>query len=262
MVTEAVVILPDWQVPLHDEQKIKAMAHFVWDLQPTRLCHVGDMTDSTQLGRWVRGMRGEFSGGLEAGFQRTRELIQYYRRGYGGPWHVVRSNHDERLELAIEQRLPGLAGITVAGKVLSIENALHLEDYGVLFHHTPPTIAPGWKLMHGDEGTTSRIPGNTALGLAQSAWMSVVCGHTHRAGLAWTTVGVGRDRKSVAGMEVGHAMLSHKADYLGRAGINNWGNAFGILWIHKSNRKKAEVHPQLVPIHPNGSFIVNGMRYR
>lgn len=259
---DTIVVLPDWQVPLHDEQKIKSVAHFVWDFQPTKLAHVGDMTDSTQLGRWVRGLRGEFSGGLEFGFQRTRELIEYYRQGYDGPWDLVRSNHDERLELAIEQRLPGLAGITVGGKVLSIETALRLEEYGIQFHHTPPTIAPGWKLMHGDEGGSSNIPGNTALRLAQSAWMNVVCGHSHRAGLAWTSVGVGKDRRAVCGMEVGNAMDSYQAEYLGRARFNNWGNAFGILWIDRRNKKKATVHPQLVPVHPDGSFQVNGERYR
>lgn len=256
------VVLPDWQVPLHDEKKIRSVAHFVWDLQPDRLAHVGDMTDSTQLGRWVRGLRGEFNGGLEAGFTATRSLLDYYRRGYSGPWDVVRSNHDERLELAIEQRLPGLAGITVGGKVLSIENALRFDDYGIKFHHSPPTITPGWKLFHGDEGGTSKIPGATALGLAISSGFNVVCGHTHRAGIAWSTLGIGKDRKPLAGMEIGHAMLDGSAEYTGRARLNNWGNAFGILWIHQRGKKRAEVHPQLVPIHPDGSFMVNGERYR
>src|ERR1700741_196779 len=71
--TEAVVILPDWQVPLADSPKIRRVAEFLWDLQPVLLGHVGDLTDSTQLGRWVRGLREEFDGGLEGGFQQTRE---------------------------------------------------------------------------------------------------------------------------------------------------------------------------------------------
>lgn len=259
---EAVVILPDWQVPLHDEQKIKSVAHFVWDLQPKRLGHVGDMTDSTQLGRWARGLRAEFDGGLEGGFAKTRDLIEYYRQGYDGPWDLVKSNHDERLELAIEQRLPGLKDLTFNGHKLNIQNALRLDEYGVTWHEGPAKIAPGWMMMHGDEGGTSRIPGATALNLAHAAGASVVCGHSHRAGLAWSTTGIGVDRTPLAGMEVGHAMGIGRAEYLGRARLNNWGNAFGILWIDKPSKRRAKVYPQLVPIHPDGSFVVNGEKYR
>lgn len=260
--TEAVVILPDWQVPLHDEKKIKAVAHFVWDFQPTLLGHVGDVTDSTQLGRWARGLRAEFDGGLEGGFAKTRELFEYYRLDYSGPWKLVKSNHDERLELAIEQRLPGLAEMTVKGSKVNIQNALDLDGFGIDWYEGPTKVAPGWMMMHGDEGGTSKIPGATALSLATAAGASVVCGHTHRAGLAWSATGIGLDRRPLAGMEVGHAMGIDRAEYLGRARLNNWGNAFGILWVHRGAKKKVEVFPQLVPIHPDGSFVVNGERYK
>jgi len=259
---DTIVVLPDWQVPLHDEAKIKAVASFVWDFQPTAIAHVGDATDSTQLGRWARGLRKEYDGGLEGGFQKTRNLFEYYREFYNGPWHLMKSNHDERLELAIEQRLPGIADMTVMGHKVNIQNALRLDDYGITWHETPYQIAPGWLLMHGDEGSTSSIPGNTALGLARASWSSVVCGHTHRAGLAWTTVGTGEKRTAVTGMEVGHMMRLSGAEYLGRARLANWGNAFGILWIDKRKGHKTRVSPQLVPVHPDGSFVVHGERYK
>jgi len=254
---EAIVCLSDWQVPLDDEEKIRAVARFVWDLQPSALAHVGDATDSTQLSCWARGLRAEFDGGLEGAFEKTRRHFEYYREHYEGPWHLMKSNHDERLELAIEQRLPGLAGLTVGGQKINIQNALRLDDYGITWHEEPYQIAPGWLLMHGDEGGTSKLPGATALGLALSAFSSVVCGHTHRAGLAWTGVGTGRRRQALAGMEVGHMMKLSGAEYLGRARLANWGNAFGILW--KDGRK---VWPQLVPVQPDGSFVVNGERYK
>jgi hypothetical protein len=260
--TEAVVILPDWQVPLDDEPKIKRVAEFVWDFQPARLAHVGDMTDSTQIGRWAKGLREEFDGGLEGGFEKTRSHIRYYRKNYDGPWHLMRSNHDERLELAIEQRLPGLADLTIYGRKLNIQNALRLEEYGIEWHEEPFEIAPDWILAHGDEGSSSKIPGNTALMLAQEMGKNVVCGHSHRAGIAWSSRGHGDKRVPFAGMEVGHAMRLSGAKYLGRARLNNWGNAFGILWLHRTaDKKKTEVYPELVPITPDGHFMVNGVRY-
>lgn len=254
--TEAIVILPDWQVPLHDESKIKRVADFIGDFNPVRVGHVGDMTDSNQLSRWARGLRAEFDGGLEGGFQKTRDLLEYHRTKYDGPWDLVRSNHDERLENAIEQRLPGLQGITVKGFKLNIQNALRLDDFGIDWHESPFEIAPNWVMAHGDEGRISSTPGATALLLATEIHKNVVCGHSHRAGLAWSSKGFGDERHDFAGMEVGHFMDIPAAEYLGRARLNNWGTAFGILWL-----KDGEVHPQLVPVNNDGHFMVNGERY-
>lgn len=251
---ETIVCLPDWQVPFHDKKLIKAVAHYVWETNPTAVAHVGDATDSTQISRWTRGLRGEFNGGLEGGFEQTRALFAYYRSGYDGPIHLSRSNHDDRLELYIERQAPGLAGITVGGRLLSIQNALQLDELGVTWHDRPFQIAPGVLLMHGDEGGISTIPGNTALGLAIWAKQAVVCGHTHRAGLAWSN--------GLFGMEVGHMMNIGGASYLGPARKNNWGNAFGILRVHRGNKKKAKVYPQLIPIREDGSFVVDGVLYR
>lgn len=259
--TEAIVILSDWQVPFHDDAKIRAVAKFVWEFQPARLVHVGDMTDSQQIGRWARGLREEYDGGLEGGFKTTRALIDYYRLGYDGPWDVVRSNHDERLELAIESRLPGIAGLTIMGHKLNIQNALRFDDYGMTWHESPFEVAPGWVVAHGDEGGQSKLPGATALALAADVDANVVCGHTHRAGLAWSSRGYGDKRSPIAGMEVGHMMRVTGAKYLGRARLNNWGNAFGILWIHQPAGRKKEVYPELIPVNPDGHFMVKGVRY-
>jgi len=254
--TNAVVILPDWQVPLHREDIIKRVADFVGDFQPIRLGHVGDMTDSTQIGRWAQGLRQEFDGGLEGGFEKTRELLEYYRTKYDGPWDLVRSNHDERLELAIEKRLPGIAGLTIQGYKFNIQNALRLDQFGIEWHESPVPIAPNWIMAHGDEGRVSQVPGATALNLANEIHQSVVCGHTHRAALVWSSKGLSDKREAFAGLEVGHMMDIPAAEYLGRARLNNWGTAFGILWLNGD-----EVFPELVPINPDGHFMVNGERY-
>lgn len=254
--TNAIVILPDFQIPLHNEQLIRKVADFVGEFQPLRLGHVGDLTDSTQIGRWAQGLRAEFDGGLETGFQKTREILKYFRDRYAGPFDIVRSNHDERLELAIERRLPGIAGLTINGHKLNIQNALQLDSFNIEWHESPFEIAPDWIMAHGDEGRVSQVPGMTALNLANEIHKNVVSGHTHRSALVWTSKGLSGDRKVFAGMEVGHMMDIPAAEYLGRARLNNWGTAFGILWINDN-----EVFPELVPINPDGHFMVNGERY-
>lgn len=258
---ERIVILPDTQFPLNDTKLTKKLAEFVWDYQPDKLAHVGDLTDSTELGRWVRGLRGQFSGGLEAGFQKTRDWLEYIREGYDGPFHISRANHDDRLELAIERQMPELAGITVGGRVLNIENALDLDSFGITYHHDYYDIAPGWLLTHGDWGSLSSIPGNTALLQARALGKSIVCGHTHRAGLVAGPLVSNAASIEVIGMEVGNAMDRRQATYL-KGGKNNWHQAFGILKVHRpGNKKKARVYPEVIMIADDYSFVVDGIRY-
>lgn len=257
-----IVILPDTQFPLHDKTLTRKLAEFVWDYQPAALAHVGDLTDSTQLSRWTRGLRGQFDGGLEGGFSQTREWLSYIRRKYDGPFHISRANHDDRLELAIERHMPEIAGLTIGGKVISIENALDFDGFGIDYHHTYYELAPNWLLTHGDWGSLSNMPGQTALLAAREIGKSVVCGHTHRAGLVAGPLTSDHQTIAVQGMEVGHAMNRKLATYL-KGGRNNWRQAFGILHVHRPpNKKRIQVYPELVFVDWDYSFVVEGERYR
>lgn len=258
---ETIVILPDTQFPLHDAALTKRLAEFIWDFQPTAVAHVGDLTDSTQLGRWVRGLRGQFDGGLEGGFSKTRDWLAYLRKGYDGPFHLSRANHDDRLENQIERSMPELVGFTVKGHLLSIENALDYDGFGVTYHRTYHELAPGWLLTHGDWGSLSRQPGMTALNLARQLGKSVVCGHTHRLGLVAGPFSSDHQTIELMGMEVGHAMDFRKADYL-KGLNNNWHHGFGVLKVVRDRGKPARVYPQVVAVKEDLSFIVDGWLYR
>lgn len=258
---ERIVILPDTQFPLHDKALTRRLAEFIWDFQPDSVAHVGDITDSTQLSRWARGLRAQYDGGLEHGFEVTRDWLAYIRKKYSGPFHLSRANHDDRLELAIERYLPELAGLTIGGRVISIENALDLDGFGVEMHHDYYELAPGWLLTHGDWGSLSAVPGNTALIQAKELGKSVVCGHTHRAGLLSGPLTSSHQSIEITGMEVGHAMDRSMATYL-KGGRNSWRNAFGVLRVHRPTaRKRARVYPELILIADDGSFVVEGVRY-
>jgi len=107
--------------------------------------------------------------------------------------------------------------------------------------------------MHGDEGNISQNGGTTALNLAKKTGKSVVCGHTHRMGLVHHTESFsGVPTRTLWGMEVGNLMDAKQASYL-KAGISNWQQGFGILWVDGKT-----VVPQLVPIARDGSFFAEG----
>ena len=81
----------------------------------------------------------------------------------------------------------------------------------------------------------------------------MVCGHTHRMGLLHKTEAyAGKPTRTLWGMEIGNLMDMKQASYL-KAGYGNWQQGFGILSVDGT-----KVHPQLVPIHKDGTFVVEG----
>lgn len=256
---KTIVVMPDIQAPLHDADLVTKFTQFVKDFQPDELAQVGDFTDSTEISRWVRGKKTEYAGDLQAGFNSTRTILENIRNVFSGRFRVVRSNHDDRLELYIESCAPGLASLDI----LSIEKLAGFDDYDVQFVRdevvelTPKADKP-WIMAHGDEGSLSPVAGKTAFALAKNKFgANVVCGHTHRAGLTSESTGFnGKIRDTRYGLEVGHFMDITKADYLKKKGVAmNWQQAFGILYIHGD-----KVYPQLVTVN-DGTFSVEGKLY-
>ena len=258
--SKTIVIMPDVQAPLHDQGMVDKFVQFLADYEPDELAQVGDFTDSTEISRWVRGKKPEFAGDLQQGFDISRYILEKVRDVFDGRFRIVRSNHDDRLELYIQGCAPGLASL----RALSIENLVGFDDFGVEFIRdevvelTPQAREP-WIMCHGDEGSLNQVAGRTAFNLAKNKFgANVVCGHTHRAGLTSESYGYnGKIRDTRYGLEVGHFMDLTKADYLKKKGVGaNWQQAFGILHLHGS-----KVYPQLVSVDYDGNFSVEGKLY-
>lgn len=258
--SKTIVIMPDVQAPLHDEKLVDKFVQFMADYEPDELAQVGDFTDSTEISRWVRGKKGEFAGDLQMGLDSGKRVLEKIRDVFSGRFRIVRSNHDDRLELYIAGCAPGLEGL----QALTIENLAGFNEYGVEFIRdevvelTPEARDP-WIMCHGDEGSLNSIAGRTAFNLAKNKFgANVVCGHTHRAGLTSESYGYnGKIRDTRHGLEVGHFMDLTKADYLKKKGVAaNWQQSFGILHVHGS-----KVYPQLVPVDYDGNFSVEGKLY-
>jgi hypothetical protein len=251
---KTILVMPDVQVPFHDVDLVNKFVRFIGDFQPDELAQVGDFTDSQEVGRWVRGLKEEFAGDLQAGFDSAREILGDIRDVFDGPAYVVRSNHDDRLDNYLKACGPGLATL----RDLTIEKQV-FDDYDVRFvRDSVVEIAPGWVMCHGDEGSLSPVAGKTAFGLAKNKFgVSTVCGHTHRAGKTSESTGYnGKIRNTLTGLEVGHFMDITKADYLKKKGVAaNWQQAFGILEVYGE-----KVFSHLVEVQ-DGHFSVNGVLY-
>lgn len=246
-----IVVVSDTQIPYHNERALRALVHFIQETQPDEVLHVGDVLDSPQISRWTQGLPGSFTADL--GKHRdiaTRALEDL------GVTHLSRSNHDERIELYVEKQAPGLLGLDE----LKLEKFLRLDELGIQFHRKPYEFAPGWYLMHGDEGGLHSIAGMTALNLARKVGASVVIGHTHRMGIVHDSDSInGKVLRTKVGFEVGCLMDIGKADYLRRqAAAANWQLGFGVIDVSGSG----QVQPIGVTMAQDGSFLFEGRRWK
>lgn len=241
------VVLPDFQVPFHDEGFLDELVEYIKWAKPNRgLLHVGDEIDQPQTSRYCKGKAGEFEGTLQEHIDMTREVMARFRAAIPRTreFHVSRSNHTDRLEKYVREYAPAIAGL----REVQTEVLLGYDKLGIVYHRQPWEFAPGWMLAHGDEGSLSRIAGRTAANLAAKWGKSVVCGHTHRLGLIPHSVGVNGELTTYWGVEVGHAMDVRKASYL-KAGSADWQQGFGLVF-----RNGDRVTVQAVPREGLGGF--------
>ena len=247
-----VVVLPDMQIPYHDARTVNAVRNFVKDYQPDELFCVGDEADSPEPSRWNKGMAGEFAGTLQSNLDQTARIMISFKEALGDKaFHTMRSNHGDRIQNYVGKYAPALASL----RDIEYSKLLRYSENEITYHNSIWEFAPNWVLAHGDEGNINKTAGGTALALARKIGSSVVCGHTHRAGIQHEHTGYnGKILNRLYGVEVGHLMDLSKASYLGSTAAN-WQQAFTILYIRKSG-----VTPVVVPINGR-SFVVEGQVY-
>lgn len=241
---KTIVLVSDLQVPYHSDKAVNSLANFIQTTQPDLVVSVGDEMDMPQVSRWNKSMAGEYEQTLSKQRDQTIAILKRL-----GVQHMMRSNHTDRLAVYMRRYAPALSSLPE----LSLEHFFRLDELAIELHTRPWELAPGWLLMHGDEGGASTSPGGTALGLAKKVGRSVVCGHTHKLGIQHSTEMLnGRISRTLWGFETGCLMDPRKADYI-KAGSANWVQSFGILRVDGKT-----VHPIPVPMKPDGSFIAQG----
>lgn len=235
------LVISDIQSPDEDLKAIDSVLSFIDTIQPDGLLCVGDELDSPEPSRWNKGYAGEYAGTLQKSIDRCNALLGEFRDALGDdkPFHLMRSNHGDRIRTYLKRYAPALDSL----RALDYKELLGLDDLGITFHDKPYEFAPGWVLAHGDEGSLIQTAGGTALGLAKRWGKSVVCGHTHRAGLQHHHLYLnGKPNTLLFGMEVGHLMDIRKANYL-KAGSSNWQTAIGLIDVDGKH-----VTPTLIPL--------------
>jgi hypothetical protein len=209
------------------------------------------------ISTYARGTALEFEGSLQKNIIGLKGLLKEFRSAIGRskPFQISRSNHTARIERYIAKFAPGFSCIDS----IKIENLLGYndKDINVKYNRSLTEVAKGVLLGHGDEGRLYSQAGATALGLALRTGKSVVCGHTHRAGLMHQSFGYSAKLSKVFGMEVGHLCDLSSPGMKYTKGYANWQAGFGILY-----EQNGQVKPELVTFNKDGSFIAEGELWR
>jgi hypothetical protein len=239
------------QIPFHSKRHLDSLLNYVEYVKPDLAC-VGDEVDVPQASRWTKGTAKEFEGTLQRDLNTAHEILKDFRQAQGKKktFWLQRSNHTQRLEDYIRKFSPAFSVIDV----LRIEKLLGLDELGIIYNRQLTEIAKNVLLAHGDEGRIFKDSGRTALDLAKRTGKNVICGHSHRQGIASESTGFGGRQSVLWGMEVGNIMnlKSSGAGYL-KEKIANWQTGFGILYV-----ENGIVKPEVVPMDSKGRFIADG----
>ena len=248
---QRIVVIPDMQIPFHSKRHLDSLLNYVEYVKPDLAC-VGDEVDVPQASRWTKGTAKEFEGTLQRDLNTAHQVLKDFRQAQGKKktFWLQRSNHTQRLEDYIRKFAPAFSVIDV----LRIEKLLGLDELGITYNRHLTEIAPNVLLAHGDEGRMFKDSGRTALDLAKRTGKNVICGHSHRQGIASESTGFGGRQSVLWGMEVGNIMSlkSSGAGYL-KEKIANWQTGFGILYV-----ENGIVKPEVVPMDSKGRFIADG----
>ena len=177
------------QYPYIKKSYVEALLNYVDYVKPDKLLCVGDELDCQTISTYARGTALEFEGSLQKNIIGLKGLLKEFRSAIGRskPFQIQRSNHTIRIEKYISRHAPAFSVIDA----IKIENLLGYndKDINVKYNRSLTEVAKGVLLGHGDEGRLYSQAGATALGLALRTGKSVVCGHTHRAGLMHQSFG-------------------------------------------------------------------------
>lgn len=251
MTTKTAMIVPDIQVPLHDRVFVEKLTDAADYLKPDVLVFIGDLTDSTEVGRWVKGRAGEYTGALQEAFDETEQVVSAFRRSVGDDCEMVLidSNHDSRMKEYVLANAPALSSL----RSVDFATSIGLGRNHVQYVSGPYKYLPGCVAVHGHERAYSSVPGKYGLARVLEYGHNVVYGHTHTPLLVSTTVGVAGEESNRWAMNVGHAMDKLQAGYL-KDGYATWCQAFGTV-TYDSDFDISVPHLYQAP---NGHFEIDG----
>lgn len=250
-----IVALPDIHVPAQEKTIIWAIKEFLMDFNPHIIIDVGDIADVFSLSRWTPAPR--IVSNLAAEMEQTRLLIDDLISVSGcHHFFLIMGNHEDRIERYLKNIAPHVANLYSFRNREPVLSFNQMLGYGsgdsltYIFDEVAQGGFGGGLLVNGHvlfiHGRKVRQkPGASPLAEANQRGLSIVHGHTHRAGMSFREV-TNQDINLIEAYELGH-LANPQHPYMAYANLtNNWHPAFatGIVF-------NGRLHLQMVPIIPS-----------
>jgi predicted phosphodiesterase len=242
------LVISDLQVPFQFDEAIKNLKKLVKTFNFDLVLNTGDEMDFNTISKFVEGKAESFIQSLDADRALCQDILYDLKTDV-----VSRSNHSDRLYKALT-KIPGLMALPE----LQYAKFMHFDQLGIYYAKEPFEIpGTGLVLCHGDEGSLSRIAGQTAMNISKRWGRSTIAGHTHRLGYTSSSEAFnGRLERVLVGVECGHTCNMKKMAYLGIRGYANW--QAGAVIIHV---KRGNVSIEMIPFNQDGSFTAMGKAF-
>ena len=169
------ILLPDCQIPYHDEKAMACVTKYVADKKPNILVQVGDFLDCKGLGKWVKGSPGQVEGRrLATECLVGRQYFETWRESCpDADMFFLTGNHCDRINKLLDE-LPYMDGM-----IRTIEEGLGLDELNI----TCVKCYPDGEALHIGKllVTHGNYHGlNAARKHADEFGMSVAHGHNHQ----------------------------------------------------------------------------------
>lgn len=203
------VFLPDTQYPFQDRRAMRLAIVACKALSPDGITWLGDDADSTNFSKFDS--RQEWSGSLQRGLDEFHaDACQIKADNPQARLVKHQGNHDIRTEREIRKYNGDLIGLKRANAerelgVLTLGFLLRLEELSI--QHV--TGYPNVEFWHSDvlksyHGTQAVTRGSTMARVLMNETVNVVQGHSHRAEIVYRTLRVGREERTIFGLNPGH----------------------------------------------------------
>jgi hypothetical protein len=249
---QVALILPDWQVGMHDAEIIEKSLALAEYLQPDKIVHVGDESDCTAIGRWARGTKDEWESNLQEEIDTTHDYLSQFREMCpNATFDICFSNHMQRFANSVETRLPGFRTL----RALTIESLYGLDELGITMQYQPFEIFPDVIAAHGHQyGLTSAGQYEKGTRVVKTAGKGLIAGHTHRPMLTSVARGYNANMSSDFYLNVGCAMDFQSATYISSR-QPEWGFGLGVV-----RYESGVSYPELL-IARDRNFYFEGLKF-
>ena len=241
-------VLPDQQIPYHDQELHRVVLRWLRQNQPDVLVLSGDFLDLTSLGTHRKDVRPrpglpgrtELRDGLAVG---VAVLGDYAAAAPRAVRLFVPGNHEQRLEAYILRNAEDLGGLLTLRQLLRLDELGYSwvgapNGYGPAYPHGQAIITPKLAVRHGWLARSGA--GATALKTLETLGYSIIVGHTHRQAIVHKTYHEIDGRlRTLQAVEAGTQAMVRGG--LGYAVAPDWTPGFATAWLWPDGTFKTEL---------------------